>query len=181
MFAFPPLCFLCFFRWCCWTPAEQQPAVQIQLHHRASAGPDQGVQTGRRRLQDLQRCGRQPRLERSWQQRWPARSASGTCVWERAEMWCNIVSLKKRKVRIIHLGLTDLKCEDRACVPAIGEEERSPWIHSWERTGEEQTGSSYQTFPGASQEWKGEWTFVLNSVPCWWLYLHKSLSDYLIQ
>lgn len=51
---------------------------------------------------------------------------------------------------------TDLKREDRARVSKIGEEKHPPRIHGWKHFGEKQTGSSDQTFPGASEKWKGK-------------------------
>lgn len=81
------LCFLLFSSRGCRTPAEQQPAVQIQLHHWCAAGQDQGVERGRRWLQDLERCGRQPGVERPRQQRRPADSTGGMSVKSYVKAW----------------------------------------------------------------------------------------------
>lgn len=93
------LCFLCYFRWCCWTPAQQQPAVQIQLHHWGAAGQDQGVKRGQCRLQDLQWCARQPCVERSQQQGWPTNSAGGTSLQRRKSTCFSFLCCQGSKIR----------------------------------------------------------------------------------
>lgn len=114
------LCFMCFFR-CCWTPAEQQPAVQIQLHHRGAGGRDQGVQRGQCWLQDLERCGCPPRVERAEQQRWPTDSTGGMSVQSYVETGHDVIL----RVWIIHIFRMTLESTGKSLHASFSSEKLS--------------------------------------------------------